>query len=81
MFVSLQNLQICGLTSYLLKEFKSSATMERDRIEFGSDGRYKLLEQQVSRHKKRLESASLSANAEVSQKAVAANNVEIIDSD
>lgn len=82
MFVSLQNLQICGLTSYLLKEFESSASMERDRIEFGSDGRYKLLEQQVSRHKKRLESAlSLPANAEVSQKAVAANSVEIIDSD
>ena len=80
-FVSLQNLQICGLTSHLLKEFKTSTSSERDRIEYSSDGRYKLLEQQVSRHKKRLESTLLSTNTKVSENAMAANDVEIIDSD
>ena len=80
-FVSLQSLQICGLTSHLLKEFQGSATSERGRVEFSSDGRYKLLEQQVSRHKKRLESTSASANAEVPTKALAAQNIEIIDCD
>lgn len=80
-FVSLQSLQICGLTSHLLKEFKGSASSERDRVEFSSDGRYKLLEQAVSRHKKRLESTAGSVNVEVQEKAVAAQDIEIIDCD
>jgi hypothetical protein len=69
MFVSIQNLEICGLTAHLLKEFDSSATKERDRIEFRADGTYKLLEQQVSRHKKAMD------------KALQEQDVEIIDLD
>ncbi len=80
-FVSLQSLQICGLTSHLLEEFKSSATSERDRVEFSSDGRYQLLVQQVSRHKKRLDSTLLATNEEAPSKAAATQHIEIVECD
>jgi hypothetical protein len=82
MFVSLQSLEICGLTSHLLQEFESSATSDRDRVEFSADGRYKLLEQ-VSRHnnKKRLNSSSITTNDKVVDEALQEQEVEIIDSD
>ena len=42
-FVPLSELQICGLTSDLLKEFKGVATPQRDRVEYCADSTYKLL--------------------------------------
>jgi hypothetical protein len=43
-FVSLQDLECCGLTAYIIEEFEKVLSPERDRIEFCEDGRYKLLE-------------------------------------
>lgn len=52
LFVSLQNLEFCALTARLLKEFESSLSADRDRIEFSSSGSYKLLESQVAHNAK-----------------------------
>lgn len=41
--MSLQNLEICGLTTHLLWEFKKVASVGRDRVEFSADGSYILL--------------------------------------
>ena len=79
--MSVQSLQICGLTSHLLEEFKGSATSERDRVEFCSNGRYKLLEQQMSRHKKGLKSMMGSMSVNVQENEVATQNIEVIDCD
>jgi hypothetical protein len=49
LFVSLQNLESCALTTRLLKEFEKSLSADRDRIEFSSNGVYKLLEPKGAR--------------------------------
>ena len=51
--MSLQNLEICGLTAHLLGEFKRVASSQRDRVEVCSDGSYMLLEERKVRGKKR----------------------------
>jgi hypothetical protein len=48
LFVSLQNLESCALTTRLLEEFETSLSPDRDRIEFTSTGVYKLLEPKVA---------------------------------
>ena len=53
LFVSIQNLELCGVTSHILKEFHNTATSDRDRIEFTSDGTYTLLKEKIPRGKKR----------------------------
>jgi hypothetical protein len=52
-FVSCNELQICGLTSDLLKEFEGAATTQRDRVELSSNGSYKLLIERKKRYTKR----------------------------
>ena len=52
-FVALDDLQICGLTSSLLDEFKDVATGSRDRVQFCSDRSYTLLAEQRKRYNKR----------------------------
>ena len=52
-FVSLQNLEICGLTTHLLQEFEKVASPERDRVQVCADGSYVLLEERKVRGTKR----------------------------
>ena len=54
-FVSLRNLERCGLTSHVLREFASTVSIERDRVEV-SDRSYKLLKIRGQRGMKRLRS-------------------------
>jgi hypothetical protein len=49
-FVSVDSLEVCGLTSRLLDEFKTEASPERDRIEFRSDGTYSLLPEKTPQY-------------------------------
>jgi hypothetical protein len=51
-FVSVESLEVCCLTAHLLLEFKDIASADRDRIEFCSDGSYKLLEPRKVRKKR-----------------------------
>lgn len=51
--MSLQNLEICGLTTHLLAEFKKVASPERDRVQVCADGSYVLLEERKVRGVKR----------------------------
>lgn len=51
-FVSLQNLEVCELTSHLLREFASKASV-RDRVELCADRSYKLLQARQPRSRKR----------------------------
>jgi hypothetical protein len=52
-FVSLQDLEYCGLTASLLKEFANDVTPARDRIELCSNKTYRLLGERKLRYKKK----------------------------
>lgn len=49
----MQSLELCSLTSTLLDEFKAVASSVRDRVEFRSDGIYRLLEERKVRYGKK----------------------------
>jgi hypothetical protein len=52
--VSLQSLEICGLTTDLLQEFqKVLSSMTHDRVQIKSDGSYMLLAERKVRKRKR----------------------------
>lgn len=51
-FVSLRNLEYCGLTASVLEQFKDQATVDRNRVEFCADGSYQLLEERKPRFKR-----------------------------
>jgi hypothetical protein len=52
--VSLQSLEICGLTKDLLQEFqKIVSPMTHDRVQINSDGSYMLLAERKERKRKR----------------------------
>lgn len=81
-FVSLQNLEFCGLTGSLLKEFKGQATVDRDRVEFSADGRYRLLVERKRRHagqKREPDAAASAAAAASSNKRAKPTSPEIIE--
>jgi hypothetical protein len=50
-FISWSNLEYCGFTAKLVKEFASEASRTRDRVEVTSSGLYRLLEE-TSRKRK-----------------------------
>jgi hypothetical protein len=52
-FLSLQNLQFCGLTAHLLEEFRSEVTTDRHLVEFSSDRSYRLLEARKPRQNRK----------------------------
>lgn len=43
-FVSFQDLEVCGFTIHLLREFQTVASADRDRVDICSDGSYRLVE-------------------------------------
>jgi hypothetical protein len=45
-----QDLQFCGFTADLLKEYKLVATPQRDRVELHADRTYCLLEEKTRRY-------------------------------
>jgi hypothetical protein len=49
-FLLFQDLQYCGFTADLLKEFKNLATPQRDRVELHADRSYALLEEARRRY-------------------------------
>jgi hypothetical protein len=51
-FVSIYNLEYCSFTKYLIDEFRTKVTWNRDRVEFCSDGTSQLLEPQKTRRQK-----------------------------
>lgn len=53
LFVSVASLELCELTAHILKEFENAASTEKDRVEYCSDGTYKLLEQRINQRKRK----------------------------
>lgn len=53
-FVSLQDLEVCGLTASLVKEFEKELAPDRDRVELCSDRTYRLLGERKLRYKKKI---------------------------
>lgn len=43
LFVSVKQLEVCGLTQQFLQEFRSLVTWNRESVEFRSDGTYEFL--------------------------------------
>lgn len=50
-FVSVKDLEHCGLTASLLDEFATEVSSARDRIELSSDKSYRLLGEKKQRYK------------------------------
>jgi len=70
-FIAWRDLQFCGLTDDLLKEFKGEASPQRDRIQFNSDRSYRLLEEAKKRYngkKRAADGAQESKNAKQQSK-------------
>lgn len=44
LFVSYQELQLCGLTQEALQKFGNTVSSQRDRVELRADGTYQLLQ-------------------------------------
>jgi hypothetical protein len=78
-FVSLQDLEYCGLTAYIIKEFEKVLTEERDRIEFSEDGRYKLLEARPLRYGKKRPKEENNGSSHGAKKVCKANEDDIIE--
>ena len=67
-FVSLSDLQFCGLTADLLREFKDSASTERDRVEFNASGDYRLLDERKRRYQNRSAGSAAAQGGEASKR-------------
>ena len=87
-FLSLKNLERCGLTSHLLHEFASTVSTDRNRIELCTDRSYTLLKARQPRSKKRLRSEVTLASLAVMEednttppvnKSTAKTNQEVVD--
>jgi hypothetical protein len=81
-FLSWQELEVCGFTAKLLKEFAQEAvSLDRDRIELNSNGTYRLLDERQSnrqKNKRQRESDDVSVNKGASKK-TKPNETEVID--
>jgi hypothetical protein len=60
--LSCHDLQYCPFTASLLKEFEGKATPVRDRIQFCSDGTWKLLSETKKRYAKKLSASENDGN-------------------
>ena len=70
-FLSWRELEYCGYTAKLLKEFADRASPKHDRIEISSDGQYRLLDERQSRTGKKrkiLPTKMVSVGGETDQK-------------
>jgi hypothetical protein len=60
--VALQHLEYCQFTRDLLVEFVQEVSTDRDRVEFCSDGVYRLLEERKLRYGKRKNAMAAAAS-------------------
>lgn len=77
-FLKFKDLQVCGLTSDLAKEFKDVATSQRDRVELCSDETYRLLQETRKRYGSKRQASEAARNGGT-KKAKIPENAEIIE--